>query len=201
LQVDDEDVTRPATQAPSPVVDRTAALDANAAAAADRADDGGDAAARAAPAALRRLAPEEGEGDVVTLAADDYVLGRSHACNVILLSATASRRHARIVRRNGEWFLCPLGGKAVIVDRRPVYEETPLRHQMKIQLGADEFVFLQEDPGPDEAGQEDETMVTPAARVSPPPAPVPETSRPPAVWMAICVGAVSLAALAFWLLL
>jgi FHA domain len=199
--VDDEDATRPATPAPA-VTGRTAPVDADAKPAeGGDSDDAPDVTGYGSPAELKRLAPQERGGDVVALAANEYLLGRSHTCNVPLLSSTASRQHARIVGRNGAWFLRPVGGKPVIVDGHPVYDEIALRHEMKIQLGGDEFVFVQEDPGSVEPGLEDETLVTPSAAASPPPAAVIGTGRSPVVWIVLGVGAVSLAALAFWLLL
>jgi pSer/pThr/pTyr-binding forkhead associated (FHA) protein len=154
-----------------------------------------------APASLRRLAPQEGEGEVIALSGNNYLLGRSHTCNIALLSATASRQHAEIVGRSGAWFLCPVGGKTLIADGRLVYGEIPLRHQMKIQLGADELLFMQENPDPDRLEREEETWVAGSAPVIQPPALPAEPSRSPLAWIALGLGAVLLAGLAFWLLL
>jgi hypothetical protein len=196
--VDDEDVTRPATS--SAALGRAAAGEVEAPA--DR--EVGDGLAVVVPAgraALRRLAPEEGAGESLALAAGGNVLGRSHSCDIPLLSATASRQHAEIIARDGEWFLCPAGGKTIIVDGRPVFEDVRLRHEMRIRLGSDELIFLQEDQGLGETWQEDETYVARSDGVDPTPAGTAEPGRSPAVWIALCGAAVTLAALAFWLLL
>jgi hypothetical protein len=194
---EDEDVTRPATRAPSAPADAAAGTNVSPA----RDGDPVDVAPRRAPAALKRLAPQEGEGEVVALSADGYLLGRSQGCNIQLRSATASRQHARIELRNGEWFLCPVGGKVVIVEGRPTYDEARLQHAMKIQLGADEFVFLQEESAGGAPEWEGDTLVTPSPPGKPPRASTANRGLSPAAWLAIGAGAVLLAALAFWLLL
>jgi hypothetical protein len=200
--VGDDDVTRPAAPVPSAVPGRTAEVDENASAAVAQALD--DTIADALPAGrawLKRLAPDEGASDDVALSRDNNLLGRSQSCDIPLFSATASRQHATIVSRRGEWFLSPVGGKTVIVDGRPAYDEIRLRHEMRIQLGGDELVFLWADRRGEDQAPEEETLVTSSARMSPPAAAAVEPGRPPAAWIAVCSAAVVLAALAFWLLL
>lgn len=197
--VEDDDVTRPASRAPA-VPDDGTAREANGSLAAGN-RDGGGAAAPGQPATLRRLAPEESAGEVISLSTDECLLGRSRTCDVRLHSATASRRHAKIKERNGEWILSAVGGKTVIVDGRPASTEVRLRNAMKIQLGGDEFTFLQEDSSHDDSADEEETLVVPSAGEHVRSVPVRESHGVPTVWLAICAGAVLLAALAFWLLL
>jgi hypothetical protein len=196
--VDDDDATRPATPAAAP--DRAAAVEVEPSPPAAR--DVGDTPAAspyAEPAVLRRLAPQEGAGESVALVLDGNLLGRSHICNIPLLSATASRQHAEIVARDGEWFLSPAGGKMVIVEGRPVFDELQLRHEMRIRLGGDELVFLQEDTVVVGAFEEDETYVTRSRRADPTPGPATEPGRSPLVWIALVGAAIVVAALAFWL--
>lgn len=187
---DEEDATRPAVPSPPPL-DGYAKDDAEAS----------EIGLRRGPASLRRVEPEEGKGGVVALSADSYVLGRSHTCEIPLLSATASRQHARILHLDGGWFLCPVGGKTVIVDGHPTQNDVRLRHEMTIRLGADELVFLQEETGVDEAESEEETLVTAAENAEAARVADDESRRPPMVWVAIGVAAVLLVGLAFWLLL
>ena len=71
--VEDDDVTRPLGRAASDPSDSV------------------PAPTRAGPATLRRVAPPENEGELVSLCADEYLLGRSHSCSIPLFSATASR--------------------------------------------------------------------------------------------------------------
>lgn len=197
---DDEDVTRPASE-PSAPGGPTVAGDANAPAATEDATDFGP---RRGPAVLKRVAPEESAGDTILLSGDDYLLGRSHTCTVRLHSATASRQHAKIEGRSDEWFLSPVGSRPLIIDGHPAYGEVRLRDGMKVQLGGDEFVFVQEDSSPEELeGQEgeEETLVTPSSPAGQRPVPAPETGGRPVAWIAVIAAAVLLAALAFWLLL
>jgi len=180
----DDDVTRPASEPAAPPRPEPSS-------------DSVQAPARAGPATLKRVAPPEKEGEIVPLSADEYLLGRSHACDIPLLSSTASRRHARIVERGGEWILYPLDGKTAIVDGRPVFGEVRLRHDTKVQLGADELVFLQDQQGAD-SEPEEETLVVASERAAEPSV-VPERSR--SLWIAIASIAALAAGLAFWLLL
>ncbi len=38
-------------------------------------------------------------------AVDELIIGRSHRCDVILTSPDVSRRHARLLFRDGSWFV------------------------------------------------------------------------------------------------
>jgi hypothetical protein len=95
------------------------------------------------PARLERRLPAE-RAETIELARLGYLLGRLSACDVKLHSPTASRQHARITARDGKWYLQPLPGKVVILDGTSVAEEVALRHHMRLQLGGDEFVFIEE---------------------------------------------------------
>jgi hypothetical protein len=192
---DEEDVTRSASPAsfapPGPVT----GVDAASPAAAEGAAGGSPGSGSAV---LKRVSPEEGTGEVVSLSTDDYLLGRSSSCNVRLNSATASRQHARIERRGGEWFLSSVDGKTVVVDGHPAYDEVRLQSAMKIQLGGDEFLFLQEGSS-GEGLEEEETLVQPSSRVGTRLTPAPAPRRGPRLWIAVFAGVGVLVALAFWL--
>ena len=73
-----------------------------------------------------------------------YLLGRSHKCDVPLYSPNASREHARLTFRDAAWYVQPLGGKAVTADGMKVGDEQRLTHKMRLQLGGDELLFLDE---------------------------------------------------------
>jgi FHA domain len=74
-------------------------------------------AVTAAAATLRFSRPETVEEHVVLLALDwngsqsELLLGRSRDCDVVLESSAVSRRHARLLFRDGQWVLCDLGSK------------------------------------------------------------------------------------------
>src|SRR5205085_3720115 len=73
-----------------------------------------------------------------------YLMGRLPSCDLRLYSQTASREHAELTVRDGRWYLMPVAGKTVLVNGTQVKEEVPLRHKMRLQLGGDELLFLDE---------------------------------------------------------
>ena len=82
------------------------------------------------------------------------VLGRALECEVRLFSASASRQHARIEQRPDGWYLIPMEGKRVIVDGRILDGEVMLEAGMRLGLGDDEIVVVdQEEPQPYEESQ------------------------------------------------
>lgn len=96
------------------------------------------------PAArLQRMQPP-GRSDVVTLDRTHYLMGRLPSCDLRLYSQTASREHAQLTARDGRWYLTPVTGKVVLVNGTQVKEEVPLTHKMRLQLGGDELLFLDE---------------------------------------------------------
>ncbi len=99
---------------------------------------------QAVPAArLQRMKPA-GRSDIVNLDRTHYLLGRLPSCDLRLYSQTASREHAELSARAGRWYLTPLAGKVVLVNGTQVKEEVPLTHKMRLQLGGDELLFLDE---------------------------------------------------------
>ncbi len=109
---------------------------------------------QAVPAArLQRMQPP-GRSDIITLDRTHYLMGRLPSCDLRLYSQTASREHAQLSARAGRWYLTPVTGKVVLVNGTQVKEEVPLTHKMRLQLGGDELLFL------DESG-------TPAAQAGP----------------------------------
>jgi hypothetical protein len=103
---------------------------------------------QAAPAArLQRMQPP-GRSDIVTLDRTHYLMGRLPSCDLRLYSQTASREHAQLTARDGRWYLTPVTGKVVLVNGTQVKEEVPLTHKMRLQLGGDELLFLDESGAP-----------------------------------------------------
>lgn len=95
------------------------------------------------PARLQRMQPP-GRSDIINLDRTHYLMGRLPSCDLRLYSQTASREHAQLTVRDGHWYLTPVEGKAVLVNGTQVKEEVPLMHKMRLQLGGDELVFLDE---------------------------------------------------------
>lgn len=98
---------------------------------------------RQATATLQRLQPP-GRSETIALDRTSYLVGRSHKCDVVLYSETASREHARLTFRDAAWYVQPLGEKAVIADGVAVREEQRLTHKTRLQLGGDELLFFDE---------------------------------------------------------
>ena len=107
-------------------------------------------------ATMQRVQPP-GRSEMVSLQRPVYVLGRAHGADIALYSASASREHARIVKREERWFVVSLPGKSVIANGAKVKGERQLTHKMRVQLGEDEFVFFDETaPAAEEEAAADE---------------------------------------------
>ena len=98
-------------------------------------------------ARMQRLQPP-GRSEIVTLDRTHYLVGRLSSCDLRLYSQTASREHAQLTTRDGRWFLTPVAGKVVLVNGTQVKEEVQLTHKMRLQLGGDELLFLDESGAP-----------------------------------------------------
>ncbi|MCC6849513.1 MAG: FHA domain-containing protein [Deltaproteobacteria bacterium] len=132
------------------------------------------------PARLQRVQPP-GRSDIVTLERAHYLMGRLPSCDLRLYSQTASREHAQLTVRDGHWYLTPVTGKVVLVDGTQVKEEVPLTHKMRVQLGGDELIFLDERGAP--AAEEGAgTGAKPGGRR----------------WLVLAIGALVAAALWLW---
>ena len=93
---------------------------------------------------LSRVRPP-GHSDSVALGSRDaYLLGRAPTSDVRLYSTTASREHARLMRRGDAWFLTPFEGKTVLANGSLVRDEVRLEHKMRLQLGDDELLVIDE---------------------------------------------------------
>jgi hypothetical protein len=116
---------------------------------------------------------------------DQYLVGRSQNCDIKLFSKAASREHARLTRHADGWYIEACPDKLVLANGSPVRQPTRLEHRMRLQMGGDELVVI------DQAA----AIHSP----SPPPSALPPRRRWP---IAVLVGALVAAALlaAVWLL-
>jgi pSer/pThr/pTyr-binding forkhead associated (FHA) protein len=102
-------------------------------------------------ARLERIAPKD-KREAMDLRQDGYVFGRSRSSGIPLYTATASREHARLVRQGGRWAIEPLAHKVVVAGGVRVTRGTvQLTHKMRLKMGEDEFLFLDESAPPSEA--------------------------------------------------
>ena len=75
---------------------------------------------------------------------DEITLGRAESNDVVLLSTTASRDHARLLERNCRWFVEDLGSlNGTLLNGHRIPSRTPLtlRHGDRLQFGAQVIVF------------------------------------------------------------
>jgi hypothetical protein len=96
---------------------------------------------------LERVAPS-GSDEVIALDRPSIVLGRGHGCDVKLRTPTASREHARIFFKDGQWMIAGVEGRTFSVDgKRSASGETRLQGGMRLKLGDDEFVVVDSTAG------------------------------------------------------
>jgi hypothetical protein len=89
---------------------------------------------------LERLDPPERRGEILVLddARGRHQLGRSEACDLKLHTATASRQHAELWRReDGAWFVAACEGRPMLVDGEPLAGECELCEGLCLTLGGD----------------------------------------------------------------
>ncbi|MBY0274410.1 FHA domain-containing protein, partial [Candidatus Binatia bacterium] len=102
---------------------------------------------------LERTAPKRTE-EAIQLDRPSLLLGRGHGCDVKLRTPTASREHAKISSKNGQWTIAGVEGKSFYVDgARQSSGEVVLRGGMRLRLGDDEFEVVDTASGaPSRAG-------------------------------------------------
>jgi hypothetical protein len=133
-----------------------------------------------------RLIPES--GDALELTSDCTVLGRDASCDVRVDDKTVSRRHARIERREGAWFVVDQSSANGTFLEGEKIAEGALREGQELRLGTVAYRVVIE--GDDEAPAtvlmaRSETASTllirePSVRPSPPPVVVAASSVRPA---------------------
>ena len=93
--------------------------------------------------------------------ASELSVGRDPANDLVLVTKTVSREHARIVCEDGRWYVEDRGsfnGTLLNGQRVPPGTRLPLRHADRLQLGSQTMVFSQpaeaDDPDRTETAQE-----------------------------------------------
>ncbi len=93
------------------------------------------------------LTGPKGEKSEHILIADALVLGRMQDCDLVLNDVQASRRHCRIERQDGAWFVQDLtSANGTIINGQPLKERRPLRDGDKLIVGETEVVFRSPTP-------------------------------------------------------
>ncbi|MEX0725145.1 MAG: FHA domain-containing protein, partial [Planctomycetaceae bacterium] len=83
-------------------------------------------------------------GDAIPFSLSDgeTVIGRHSDCQVLLQSNQVSRRHARVIVREGAYCIEDLGsGNGTYLNGQPVLEPTPLKHDDRVKVGPILFRF------------------------------------------------------------
>jgi hypothetical protein len=131
-----------------------------------------------------------GHSQSVTLAGASYVIGRAVTCDIRLFSDTASREHARLLRRADAWVLVPSEGKMVLANGTVVRDEVRLENRMLLQLGGDQLRVI------------DQAAALAAAEPAPAPVPVPpspvETPARRWRWLAFVLVSAAVLAAILW---
>ncbi|MEI6083782.1 MAG: FHA domain-containing protein [Verrucomicrobiota bacterium] len=64
-------------------------------------------------------------------------IGRSRDNDVVIEDMVVSRTHAVLSKPDGRWAVTALGRNGIIIDGRPISNDTPLRHENILRLGVD----------------------------------------------------------------
>src|SRR5689334_8426458 len=108
---------------------------------------------------------DEGKTTIVPLIRDEITIGRKEGNTIRLTERNVSRRHARILRNNGEVHIEDLGSyNGIRVNNARIAERVSLRVSDQVQIG-DYKLYLKAE-GLD---QVDESRTTPIERVDPGP--------------------------------
>ncbi|MGH2812044.1 MAG: FhaA domain-containing protein, partial [Actinomycetota bacterium] len=102
----------------------------------------------AAPAKLSR---KDGDGrqDWV-LEGDEVIVGRQETCDIVIENPNASRRHARLTRREDGWWIADMGAVNGTLVNGSLVKERRLRPGDRIQIGTTELEY--QDSGREESG-------------------------------------------------
>ena len=88
-----------------------------------------------------------GPGQSYPLAIDEIVLGREDVCGIVVPNHAVSRKHARIVRANGQFFIEDLKSRnKTLVNNREITERHALKHDDRIKIC--DFQYLYQDDKP-----------------------------------------------------
>src|SRR5215467_2929022 len=121
---------------------------------------------------------DEGKTTIVPLIRDEITIGRKEGNTIRLTERNVSRRHARILRNNGEVHIEDLGSyNGIRVNNARIAERVSLRVSDQVQIG-DYKLYLKAE-GLD---QVDDSRTTPIERVEAGPTDsMPAVSAPPAI--------------------
>ena len=128
-----------------------------------------------------RLVPVSGTPIDVTR--DQSLVGRDPGCEIVVSDGSVSRRHARLERRAGAWWVVDQGSANGTYVNSLKVAETALKDGQELRFGALAFrVDIGEDPEATVAAPilpEETVMATPPQGVPAPPAPTPPPAAPP----------------------
>jgi phosphoserine phosphatase RsbU/P len=92
---------------------------------------------------------KSGESTTHDLSKDEMVIGRHPECDVQIDSNMVSRKHARILRDDGKFFVEDLGsGNGTTVNGQRILGKTPLLHDDRVKLGPILLRFLDQASAP-----------------------------------------------------
>jgi predicted component of type VI protein secretion system len=133
--------------------------------------------------ATLRLVPVSGPS--IDDVKDPSMVGRDPSCEIVVTDGSVSRRHARLERRAGAWWVVDQGSaNGTYVNSLKIGEQA-LRNNQELRFGAMAFrVDLHEDPEATVAtpflADDSATVMAPATPPPVPPVPSPSTPRPAA---------------------
>ncbi|MCG6922038.1 MAG: FHA domain-containing protein [Acidobacteria bacterium] len=129
-----------------------------------------------------RLVPVS--GNPIDIIRDPSLVGRDPACEVVVNDGSVSRRHARLERRGGDWWVVDQGSANGTYVNSLKIAETVLKNAQELRFGALAFrVDIEEDADATVASPvlpEETVMAEPAPPPPPPPVPAPPPPPPPA---------------------
>ena len=136
--------------------------------------------------ATLRLVPVS--GPAIDEVKDPTVVGRDPSCEIVVTDGSVSRRHARLERRAGAWWVVDQGSaNGTYVNSLKIAEQA-LKNNQELRFGAMAFrVDLHEDPEATVAtpylADDSATVMAPQTPPpiphSAPPPPLPSATRPP----------------------
>ena len=124
-------------------------------------------------------------GNPIDVTRDPSLVGRDPSCEVVVTDGSVSRRHARLERRGGEWWVVDQGSANGTYVNSLKIAETALKNAQELRFGALAFrVDVEEDVDATVASPvlpEETVMATPTLEPTPPPPPppMPKAAAPP----------------------
>lgn len=117
-----------------------------------------------------RVQTAEGSRSEYPLAGSEMVIGRAATAAIVIADARVSRQHARLVRRDGRWWVEDLGARnRTLLNGTPVSQPEPIGAGDRIEVGDAVLRLLDEAPAAD-AGTGTAGAAVPTAVTQTPPA-------------------------------